>query len=182
MAHSFAVVQTVPVGNTHETKAYNIQNYCEVLCSILPICWCNFPLKHELVLEPEEVVTTRKTCCAENVQRKPYGELGSVDITQSCGCCWSVNGGPGGQISPGWGCNRSVVQEIHRELKCRQQTRGDQGQIQRADQTLQSVTAIHQKVDHLEANMAAIMAHLKVPEQPPYQQVVQVRPLNMESR
>ena len=153
--------------DVHDTKVYNIKSYVEMMCNILPICWCTFPLENSLILEPEELVLRKKTPCNEVEIRKPYGELGSVDIGTSCCCCWGVSfyGSQPGGISPKWGCSKALVQEIHSELKKRQQTRGDQGQIQRADQTLTAVQSLEQKMDRLEANMAAIMTHLNIPQQ-----------------
>ena len=87
---------------------------------------CN---EEHLVLEPEEAVLTRKTMCATNVQRRPYGELGSVDKGTACGCCVNVSSGLG-PIQPGMGCEEAVVNEIVEELKARMKTRGDTGNIQ----------------------------------------------------
>ena len=57
---------------------------------------------------------TRKTMCDTNVQRRPYGELGSVDKGTACGCCTSVTSGLG-PISPGWGCEEALVDELVEE-------------------------------------------------------------------
>ena len=60
------------------------------------------------------------TVQGEQKKRMPYGELGSVDITQSCGCYSFDAGGLAGSsaegaasaISPGCGCSSALVTEI----------------------------------------------------------------------
>ena len=60
-----------------------------------------------------------------------------------------------GIISPGCGCDEHLVNEIFEDLKARQRGRGDQGQIERAETTLEALQKIDSKLD-------AIMTHLKM--------------------
>jgi hypothetical protein len=103
------------------------------------------------------------------VKRMPYGELGSVEVTESCGCCHSFSSNltpaagdnPGG-ISPGFGCNQVLVQEIVEEMKARMKQRGDTGNIQRAEQQLAIATETRDDIASLTAKVDAIMAHLSI--------------------
>lgn len=125
-------------------------------------CTCLYlPIDQRLTLGPEEAILTTKTCLSKSVQRRPYGELGAVDISRTCGCCWGVRSGIG-SISPGWGCEQEKVERIHAELKKRQQARGDQGQIQRAEQNVLRLISVESKldaiIDHLNINYTPAVA------------------------
>ena len=67
-------------------------------------------------------------------------------------------GSPVGSISPGWGGEYALVEEVIALLKERQRSRGDTGQIKRAEEN-------QAKLSVLEAKLDAIMAHLQI--QPP---------------
>ena len=60
-----------------------------------------------------------------------------------------------GQISPGCGCDADLVDELVKELKDRQRGRGDTGQIQRGEQTLQ-------RLDEIESKLDKILDHLQI--------------------
>ena len=60
-----------------------------------------------------------------------------------------------GQISPGCGCEGDLVDEVVEELKARQAGRGDQGQIQRQEATMEAILQVNRKLD-------LIMEHLKI--------------------
>ena len=109
---------------------------------------------------------TRKTFCGTNVQRRPYGELGSVDRGTACGCCVNV-GSALGPISPGWNCEESLVNEIVEELKARMKTRGDTGQIQRAEQQIDKLTELQNDMTTMDKKIDAILAHLQIASPPP---------------
>jgi hypothetical protein len=103
----------------------------------------------------------------------PYGELGSVEITNSCGCCWAFSSNltgdnPGG-ISPGFGCSQGFVEGIVAELKARMKVRGDTGNIQRAEQQLALAAETKNEVAALSAKVDAILAHLNISPPPPPQ-------------
>ncbi|CAM9525866.1 unnamed protein product [Sphacelaria rigidula] len=94
----------------------------------------------------------------------PYGELGNVHEMNVC-CCvaFSSNlskGSGGGEgssaIIPGNCCEKTLVNEIVRELKARMKNRGDTGQIRRAEENAR-------QLKHLHAKMDAVMTHLNIP-------------------
>lgn len=60
-----------------------------------------------------------------------------------------------GEISPGCGCDKELVNEIVEELKLRQRGRGDTAQIKRAEQTLE-------RLDKIEAKLDKIIVHMKI--------------------
>merc|ERR1719160_1924092 len=91
-------------------------NYWPLVCSALSCACCCVPITQKLTLGPEEAVLKTGTMIGSATQRRPYGELGSVDIAQNCGCCWAVTSGLG-VISPGFGCEEETVKKIHAELK-----------------------------------------------------------------
>jgi hypothetical protein len=51
-----------------------------------------------------------------------------------------------GEISPGCGCEREIVDQIVTELKTRMRNRGDTAQIQRAEQTLKRLGVVESKL------------------------------------
>ena len=64
-----------------ERKEYSWSNtgedclICAFSCGFAP---CGLCKSQKLVLEPEEAVLTTMDMCTTNIQRRPYGELGSV--------------------------------------------------------------------------------------------------------
>ena len=81
------------------------------------------------------------------MEKRPYGELGSVSKGNCC-CCVSANSGLG-EIQPGCGCDEARVDEIVTELKTRMRARGDTAQILRSEETLQ-------RLDKLDAKLVRI--------------------------
>lgn len=118
----------------------------------------------ELVLEVEEAVLTTNDLCSSNVERRPYGELGSVSRQTECGCCASVTSGLG-LMKPGWGCDEELVDELVRELKARMQKRGDTAQIKRAEEQIDMTTKLQNDVNGLDAKIDAIMKHLNIAQE-----------------
>ena len=114
----------------------------------------------EVTFEPEELFIERTNMCCTNRKRLPYGELGGVDKNENCCGCVGIGGegSPVGSISPGWGGEYALVEEVVGLLKERQRSRGDTGQIKRAEEN-------QAKLSVLEAKLDAIMAHLQI--QPP---------------
>jgi hypothetical protein len=125
-----------------------------------------------LFLEPNEVSLVNKNCCGTQKKRLPYGELGSVDMSSSCGCCAGFNAGglaPGadgapGIISPGCGCEKELVSTIVEELNKRQRARGDVAQMQRADEAAKNMKLMSDRMVVMESKMDAILTHLKIPQ------------------
>ena len=148
-----------------EHKEYDVTSTCAKICS------CGTATS-TLYLEADEVLLKNKDCCAQQQKRQPYGELGSVDMVTSCGCCAAFNAGglaPGvegqaGAISPGCGCQRELVSEIVEELNRRQRHRGDVGQMKRADEQAQNIKVIGERLQTVEAKIDALIEHLSVPQ------------------
>ena len=147
-----------------ETKTYHIVSSWEpiILCLTgtsfgFPCLMCfPGPTNHELTLAPEEVILTSSNTCTTAKRRLPYGELGGVDKVQNCGCD-AFGGGSLGVLQPGWGGAEEapLISEILATLKRRQQSRGDQGQIQRAEEA-------NVRMQRLEAKLDAIIKHMNV--------------------
>jgi hypothetical protein len=104
--------------------------------------------------------------CGHNVSKNPYGELGNVDKTKFC-CCVCVSSGFG-ELSPGCGCDEEQVDKIVADLKARVRVRGDTGQIQRSEQTLEKLKVLDAKLVRLLSRLyevfckppCLILAHL----------------------
>ena len=122
---------------------------------------CCLPHTKKLTLTPEEAVLVSISCTGTSTSRRPYGELGSVDVAKQCGCCWAVSSQLG-PISPGCGCDEALVNDIHKELKRRMQTRGDQGQIQRAEEVKALLNEVRFDNLHLHAKMDALLSKMGV--------------------
>ena len=101
-------------------------------------------------MEPEFLVVDDWTVCADNKNRMAYADL-TVDKTTAC-CFVAVNG-----WSPGCGCDAATVNEIADELQKRVNKRGNTGQIQRAEQTLESIHHLTAKVDMLERKLDMVL-------------------------
>ena len=121
-------------------KEYDVTNLCDKFCPLAFILTLGSHQKR-LLLEPEEAVLVTKDCCNTATERRPYGELESVDKLTSCGICATFNFG-GTPISPGCGCSEQLVDEIVTELKARMKARGDTGQIRRAEQQLREIQVV----------------------------------------
>jgi hypothetical protein len=67
-----------------------------------------------------------------------------------------------GEISPGCGCEREIVDQIVTELKTRMRNRGDTAQIQRAEQTLKRLDVVESKLVRDETG-ALFFAHQLLP-------------------
>lgn len=145
-----------------DTKAFDEKEYdvTDVFCQFLACVSCPLtfiPLipgimgKKELILSPEEVFFNVNCCgiCGSK-QRRPYGELGSVDAINFL-CCVGVNSGVG-SFFPGCGCRHQFVTEIVHELKTRMQARGDTGQIRKLDTVLSEITEI-------KASLSTLLSH-----------------------
>ena len=98
--------------------------------------------KSTLTLLPEEVKLDAEDCCSDLHFVRPYGELGSVNDVNCCGCCygWSsdlfpmVQGNQGYNMPGCYGCGKKELRdEIVAELKLRMRARGDTGLVNRAE-------------------------------------------------
>eukprot|EP00420_Gonyaulax_spinifera_P001349 CAMPEP_0197944672 /NCGR_PEP_ID=MMETSP1439-20131203/125528_1 /TAXON_ID=66791 /ORGANISM="Gonyaulax spinifera, Strain CCMP409" /LENGTH=259 /DNA_ID=CAMNT_0043567925 /DNA_START=51 /DNA_END=827 /DNA_ORIENTATION=- len=91
---------------------YDVSSVCRKACC------CGH---QHLNLEHEEAMVESTTCISRSVQRRPYGQLGSVDEVNCC-CTHAVNSGLG-LYQPGWGCEKELVAEVVLELKRRMKAR-----------------------------------------------------------
>jgi hypothetical protein len=128
-----------------QTKEYDVTD-----CST-QFCCCGSKI---LTLEPEEAVLKTTTCVGGSTKRLPYGDLGSVEKVEACGCCASFksNLSPDtdegkAPIAPGCGCSGELVTEIVEELKSRMKHRGNTGNILRAEEAVKIMEAMTAKVD-----------------------------------
>mmetsp|Transcript_19220 Transcript_19220/g.27038 ORF Transcript_19220/g.27038 Transcript_19220/m.27038 type:complete len:184 (-) Transcript_19220:245-796(-) len=117
--------------------------------------------RKSLSLEHEEAIYSVSGGCCDVNTRRPYGELGSVDVI-NCLCCNGVTS----DIFKGYPL---FLNDTHKsativaELKKRMKERGDTGQIRRTEETLSEVKALKSEVAQLREDMQSIMKHLRVP-------------------
>jgi len=151
---------------TFPEKVFDVTNHIEACCGCFWTLGINGWTRKTLRLDAEEAVLTVRSNCINRVSKRPYAQLGSVDSVNSCVCCWSVGSnieeGPEGHmgLSPGFGCDQQVVEELVAELQARKVGRGNIAQIK-----AQEVLAM--RVDHLHAKLDAVLAHLSIPPPPP---------------
>jgi hypothetical protein len=152
-----------------EMKEYNATDYgCQLfLCLTCPFHF--MPLfpgimgKKRIILDEEEAVAEVECgLCSVNT-RRPYGELGSVDKV-NCLCCTGVSSELSKSIPMfvGWGCDDTRVSEIVAELKKRMKARGDTGQIQKAEMTLQEIKQLRVEMTEMKQDMKALLTHFHV--------------------
>jgi len=109
----------------------HIQSCMTCLCT-LGIAGCT---RETLELKAEEVVVKSVNNIDDTHLRMPYGNMGSVDVDRSCCCCFGVN-----SMSPGFGCNRQLTQQIADELQLRKEKRGNIAQLRQL-QLLTKITS-----------------------------------------
>mmetsp|Transcript_78022 Transcript_78022/g.220587 ORF Transcript_78022/g.220587 Transcript_78022/m.220587 type:complete len:324 (-) Transcript_78022:30-1001(-) len=149
--------------NLLESKQYDLTSCND------RVNWCCM-ISITLHLEPEEAVLETKTCISNETRRMPYGELGSVEKTTSCGCCYSFDSnlsptseGTKVPISPGCGCDAALVDEVVAELKGRMKARGDTGNIQRAEESLKLMRQLASGAGWQDAKFDALLQNLRLP-------------------
>jgi hypothetical protein len=129
----------------------------------LPLC-PGFLGKKTLILEDEEVFYHVRGCVYNVNTRRPYGELGSVDLV-NCFCCSGLSSSifRGMIICPGSGCNKhDEVDEVVMELKRRMKNRGDTGNIRRIETALVELRALRGEVGEIKENMNRLMSAMNV--------------------
>ena len=142
------------------------QGFCLLTCPLhwVPVFVPGLIGSKRFILEAEEAVyETHFGGICEVSTRRPYGELGSVDRVNYL-CCVGVTSGltKDQPICPGWGCDSPLVDEIVGDLKARMKQRGDTGNIQRAEATLEGVNALRLEVASLRNDVRLMMEHLGV--------------------
>lgn len=153
--------------NLLDEKEYDVTN----CCFRLNTCCLGSMTLH---LETEEAVLITKTCISDSNKRLPYGELGNVTHNTACGCCHNFESklSPDGEngpvpISPGFGCDAELVQEIVEQLKGRMKGRGDTGNIQRAEDALQIMSKLLSETGSTGTKLDAVLAKLGIPAPAP---------------
>ena len=136
--------------NTFDHKEYNVTNYFGTL-----FCLFGAPYSSTFILEPEYVVREDISLCGTNRNRVAYGDVG-VDKS-NCLCCIGLN-----DLSPGCGCEYALVNEIAEELQSRIAARGQTGQMQKAEQTMQAVLELKNHVALLDHKLNLIMNNLNI--------------------
>jgi len=124
--------------------------------------------KKTLILEKEEAIFKVDGCCSLDT-RRPYGELGSVDNIHCCGFIgFTSNIFKIIPIFPGNGCSKGeLVATIVSELKTRMKSRGDTGQITRAEDAMSEIKEVKTEVADMRNDLKRLMKHLNVPSDPP---------------
>eukprot|EP00603_Paraphysomonas_imperforata_P006110 CAMPEP_0114423782 /NCGR_PEP_ID=MMETSP0103-20121206/6336_1 /TAXON_ID=37642 ORGANISM="Paraphysomonas imperforata, Strain PA2" /NCGR_SAMPLE_ID=MMETSP0103 /ASSEMBLY_ACC=CAM_ASM_000201 /LENGTH=188 /DNA_ID=CAMNT_0001592475 /DNA_START=25 /DNA_END=591 /DNA_ORIENTATION=+ len=164
--------------DTFDRQEYDVTDrgcqYCQLL--LCPLIWT--PIipgvigTKTLILEPEEAVLETKCCCCyHSNSRRPYGELGSVDATTCCFCTGFTSGltvvmGNSTILCPGNGCDNEKVETIVAEMRRRMRTRGDTGQILRAEENAKKIFELHQTMTLLLKKTDALLEfhHIEVRE------------------
>uniref|UniRef100_A0A6U3CCT7 Uncharacterized protein n=1 Tax=Lotharella globosa TaxID=91324 RepID=A0A6U3CCT7_9EUKA len=142
-----------------EVKHYDVRCCCDWFC-------CH---SKDLALRNDELYY--KSWCAPcncgEEKHYPYGELSGVGEVKQCCCCPAINPGfvQEGETPFMLGCcgDQEITTEVVEELKKRTRARGDIGQMKKTEQIKEDMNVLLAKVSKLEANVAAIMKHLKVP-------------------
>jgi len=152
-------------------KKYDVTNYIESFCGLI-WCPCMGWQSRTLILQSEEVLYKRKNLCCSGTQKRPYAQLGSVELHDACcGLCVTISSnlekvnekGEGG-IKPFFGVDRPYTEEICNELRARMEGRGDTAQRRQQTFLLEQVTK-------LTAELPLIMANRGI-QWPPSGQVV----------
>lgn len=123
------------------TRTFQVRNECQNLCSFIGTCGIAGCMKHEMVLEPEQVVTTFRTNCGTSIDRKPYAQLKAVDEEIICCCCHMVN-----LHCPGWCGDSEMINEIASELQARKVGRGNIAQLRNQENTM--IKALEAETHH----------------------------------
>lgn len=141
---------------------------CQVIGCLLSYgmsVFCMGP-KH-LYLSPEEARFTHKSCCVNIDSKRPYGELGSVDEVDCCGCFKGFStdllGKQGAALFPGNGCNSALRDELVKELKLRMRARGETGLVKRAEQQDANMMYVKEVVKKMAEKLGCDISYLVDP-------------------
>ena len=113
-----------------------------------------------MYLESEELVMHTKCFCYDDISRKPYGELGSVEKMSICCCsCIYWEKRVNCPLAVGWGCEGTKVDEIVTELHKRMKARGDTGQIQKLEEVMAEVQRLKREMKGMNVSMELLLHH-----------------------
>mmetsp|Transcript_6296 Transcript_6296/g.14336 ORF Transcript_6296/g.14336 Transcript_6296/m.14336 type:complete len:743 (+) Transcript_6296:85-2313(+) len=130
-------------------KKYDVTNYVESCCMLCFCPCCGWQTK-TLNLQSEEVLYKTRNLCSSSTQKRPYAQLGSVELHDSCcGMCVAMSSnlekcnekGEGG-IRPFFGVDRPYTEELCNELRARMEGRGDTAQRKQQTFLLDQVTKL----------------------------------------
>ena len=116
--------------------------------------------KKTLMLESEELVLQTECCYYDDISRKPYGEVGSVEKMSLCCCsCLYWEKRVKCPLAVGWGCEGERVDEIVGELHKRMKARGDTGQIQKLEEVMEEVQRLKREMKGMNVSMELLLNH-----------------------
>ena len=147
----------------------NLQPYWALLIPYIGCICAPYILTASFTLElSEEEAIFHKTAlwgCANSTEKRPYAQLNDVNKTTCC-CFLGVSSAlnDGKPISPGCGCNETLVDELVMELQKRKEGRGNIAQVKIAERAFALQRDMDTKLDK-------IMTHLKLPIPPPAEQM-----------
>jgi hypothetical protein len=117
-----------------ETKTFDVTNTCDNISTLCCTCGMAGCTKREMELKEDMVIITEKNNLDDLNIHMPYAQMGSVDYTKACGCCYAVN-----DESPGCGCQKDKVEEMAAELQKRKVMRGNIAQIKQLEAMQSSI-------------------------------------------
>mmetsp|Transcript_37060 Transcript_37060/g.69643 ORF Transcript_37060/g.69643 Transcript_37060/m.69643 type:complete len:520 (+) Transcript_37060:2-1561(+) len=153
------------LGEQVALKSYDVGDSCDALDQCVHTCGLSGWTRHTLELRENEMVMLEKNRCIDMDVKVPYAQLGSVDYHKACWCCYSINTGPQMRISPGWGCNQALTQEIAAELQERKVKRGNIAQLKQLEWMSSSAIELDIKSD--------LWLHSRSLQFPPNPQIIQ---------
>ena len=89
-------------------------------------------------------MVTREATCYRSAIRKPWAQLGDVEVS-NCMCCLMVDD----VGSPGCGCNQRLVNDIAADLQKRKVLRGNIAQLKVQENIMKEVLKIDAKLRYL---------------------------------
>ena len=127
---------------TFEAKDYgDVTNFWECCCCFL--C-CLGKVKKSLEMSEEEVHVVQEGTCYRSTVRRPYPQLGDVEVS-NCMCCVMVDD----VGSPGCGCNHDLVGRIASDLQERKVLRGNIAQLKTSENIMKEILKINAKLRYL---------------------------------
>ena len=142
-----------PFGLMHAdaSKAFEVKDYGDVTnfwsCLCCFLC-CLGKVKTTFEMLEEEIHIVNEGTYFRSAVRKPYPQLGDVEVT-NCMCCLYVDD----VGSPGCGCNKELVGRIAADLQERKVLRGNIAQLKVSENIMKEVLKINAKLRYLHHNL-----------------------------